>query len=301
MTTQAATLPAYAKLNLFLEVTGKRPDGYHNLESVFVEISLADRLHAVPHRANLISLLCDDPGLPLDSRNLVVKAAALLQRRCGIDRQGLALQLQKNIPAGSGLGGGSSDAAAVLRLANELWECGLDSGQLAAIGAEIGSDVPFFLYGGAALVSGRGENIAPLEDFPKKVEFGLAIPPIVSYTGQAYAAFRLPDPGKAKKSASAFVDAMRRGDVRAMEQSAFNRFEASVFAALPALQAIHAGLQERLACPVRMSGSGSALWFFAAGDWQANRDLQQWAEDTGVRLLSAHAVPGKWPSTHGQP
>lgn len=286
------SLPAHAKLNLFLEVTAKRPDGFHDIDSVFVQISLADRLYAEAHRANLLVLFCDDPQLPVDCDNLALKAVELLQRRCGIYHKGMKLRLHKSIPPGSGLGGGSSDAAAGLRLANALWECGLNREQLAAIGAEIGSDVPFFLHGGACLVQGRGEKVTPLPDFPEKIEFGLALPPIVSNTARAYASLRLP--GSAEiRSAQSFVDAMRRGDIPAMKAAAFNRFETSVFAALPGLQAIHHGLRERIACPVCMSGSGSALWFFAEPGWQENRDLQQWAEDTGTRLLSARALPAE--------
>lgn len=275
-------LASPAKLNLFLEVVGKRPDGYHDLESVFLEIDLADTLAARSVEDGHITLACSNAGVPHGDGNLVVRAATLLRRECGI-RDGIHFELDKRIPMGGGLGGGSSNAAAALRLANRLWKTGLSDRELAAIGLQVGSDVPFFLQGGVCLCRGRGEVITPLESFPRDIKLGLALSGIHSATADAFRGLRLPGSGRAF-TAEAFIRAMRAGDVEAMTKEAFNRFEETVFAALPALDALHRVLEKKLGHPVRMSGSGSGLWFFAE---ERNAD----ASHPGVKLLKIRPRP----------
>ena len=158
---QALLLLAPAKLNLFLHVLGQRPDGYHDLQSVFRCISLFDELHiAGLSGSQALTFTCDvDLGDPQD--NLVLRAAELLQQRSGTC-SGAQLTLKKQIPVGAGLGGGSSDAAAVLVGLNHLWSLNFSEAQLQGIGADLGADIPFFIQGGDAWVSGLGEQIEPL-------------------------------------------------------------------------------------------------------------------------------------------
>lgn len=158
MPAPALTLSAPAKLNLHLRVVGLRPDGYHELDSVFHTIGLADtvRLEAAPE----VRLTCSDPALE-GPANLALRAAHALRARAGEGR-GVHVRLEKRIPPGAGLGGGSSDAAAVLKGLNRLWGLGLSPEALAEVGAGLGSDVPFFLVGGAARVRGRGERVTAL-------------------------------------------------------------------------------------------------------------------------------------------
>ncbi|MFN8534697.1 MAG: 4-(cytidine 5'-diphospho)-2-C-methyl-D-erythritol kinase [Dehalococcoidia bacterium] len=155
-------LSAPAKLNLTLEVLGRRSDGYHELRSVLQTISLADRLTIEP--AEDLFFVCDDPQLA-GPDNLVMRAATRLREAAEVDT-GARIRLEKHIPAAGGLGGGSSDAAAALHGLSRLW--GLDWGpeQLAPLAAALGSDVPFFLWGGTALAEGRGERITPLPPIP---------------------------------------------------------------------------------------------------------------------------------------
>lgn len=252
-----------AKLNLFLEVVGKRPDGFHDIESVFVEIGLADTLHAALADSEASTLACDDPAVPTDGKNLILQAAELLRSECGLGGRtaGIHFRLEKRIPMGGGLGGGSSNAAAALRLANDLWRTGLSDARLAELGARLGSDVPFFLHGGTCLCEGRGERITPLPPFPANVALGLAVSGIHSDTAAAYRGLRLPAAPE-RRTAAAFIRAMERADVPGMTRAAFNRFEETVFATLPGLWAIHRKAERTLHRPVRMSGSGSGLWFF---------------------------------------
>lgn len=156
---------AYAKINLTLDVKYKRPDGYHEVEMIMQSIDLYDILHLSETSSNKIEITCNVPYIPLDERNLVYRAAQVFQRKTGIQR-GVAIDLKKNIPVSAGLAGGSSDAAACLRGLNRLWNLGLSLDQLAEMGAEIGSDVPFCLYGGTALATGRGEKIELLPPAP---------------------------------------------------------------------------------------------------------------------------------------
>lgn len=153
---------AYAKLNLVFEVLGKRADGYHEVKTVMQTIDLSDKL-VVEHWPSL-QVECDLPELSGQS-NLVWQAAAALARRRGIQARA-RIRLDKRIPVAMGLGGGSSDAAAALRMLNDVWETGASAGELAEIAAGIGSDVPFFLRGGTALAEGRGEAVSPLPPLP---------------------------------------------------------------------------------------------------------------------------------------
>lgn len=274
-----------AKLNLFLEVLGKRTDGYHDIESVFVAVDLADTMRAAPLAAGRVTVRCDRPDVPVDERNLAVKAAQLLRRECGV-RDGVAFELEKRIPMGAGLGGGSSNAATALLLANELWGTGLSPDELAELGLRVGSDVPFFLHGGVCLCRGRGEVVAFLPDFPPEVGLGVALSGIFSDTAAAYRGLALPEPGGARR-VDDFVQALASGDAEAMAAAAFNRFEATVFAAFPELDGIRESLGRELARPIRMSGSGSGLWFFTG----RNEELS--ATEGRAQVLSVRALPAR--------
>ena len=152
---------APAKLNLFLEVLGRRPDGYHEIETVMVAISLCDTLTFRDDPSGAIRLRCSDPALPVGADNLVIKAADRLREATGC-RRGAEIDLTKVIPAQAGLAGGSSDAAATLAALDRLWDLRLAPERLDALAAEVGSDVPFFNHVPAAVCRGRGERVEPV-------------------------------------------------------------------------------------------------------------------------------------------
>jgi 4-diphosphocytidyl-2-C-methyl-D-erythritol kinase len=162
-------LIAPAKLNLVLEVTGGRSDGYHDIASVMQTINLADTVRLTPAASIDFELAGGEfLGVPREGpRNLAYAAAHALAEAAGRDDLGVHIELEKRIPAGLGLGGGSSDAAAVLRGLNRLWGLGLDLEALTEVARAVGSDVPFFLHGGTAYVTGRGEQVDPLPDAPE--------------------------------------------------------------------------------------------------------------------------------------
>lgn len=161
-------VPAPAKLNLFLHITGQRPDGYHLLESVFMLIDWCDILHLELRPDGRITREDLGPGAPLPAHDLSVRAAQLLQQTTGCPL-GVHIGLEKNLPSQAGLGGGSSDAASCLLALNRLWGLGLSRPQLAALGLQLGADVPFFIVGHHAWVRGIGEQISPIQLAPAEL------------------------------------------------------------------------------------------------------------------------------------
>jgi len=153
--------PAPAKLNLMLNITGRRADGYHELQTVFQLIAIFDWLNFTPVENNQISLSCNSSAIP-EKDNLVMRAATLMRERSGTNL-GVNIELKKILPMGSGLGGGSSDAATTLVVLNELWELGYSVGQLESLALELGADVPVFVRGQSAWAEGVGEKISPIE------------------------------------------------------------------------------------------------------------------------------------------
>ena len=162
---EAQAFPAPAKLNLDLRITGKRADGYHNLESIFCLIDLCDTVYLKPRSDDLIILHTPTGGIPPE-QDLAYRAASLLQKHTN-SKSGVEIWLDKKIPTGAGLGGGSSDAATVLTVLNHRRECGLSRQQLIDLSATLGADIPFFLFGKNAFAKGIGEQLSPI-DIPKQ-------------------------------------------------------------------------------------------------------------------------------------
>jgi len=176
---------APAKINLFLRVTGRRPNGYHELDSVFVPVALSDRVGVAmrPSRTSAVTLRCDSPGLGPDEQNLAVRAARAFMAEFGISAE-VIIDLRKMIPAGAGLGGGSSDAGAVLRLMAQLCRV-VDPSRLAAVAVGLGADVPFFLAPVPSRVRGIGERIAQLRAFAQ-LAVVIAVPPFTVPTAVVF-------------------------------------------------------------------------------------------------------------------
>ncbi|MFZ3321721.1 MAG: 4-(cytidine 5'-diphospho)-2-C-methyl-D-erythritol kinase [Usitatibacter sp.] len=176
--------PAPAKLNLFLHVVGRRGDGYHLLQSVFTLVDLQDQLRFALRGDGAVRRVNDVPGVPPEE-DLVVRAATLLQEATGT-AHGVDIEVEKNIPIGGGLGGGSSDAATVLVALNRLWKTGFEAEALAEIGAGLGADVPFFIFGKSAWAEGIGDRLTPVEIAPRW--YVILAPPVQVPTPVAYGA-----------------------------------------------------------------------------------------------------------------
>jgi 4-diphosphocytidyl-2-C-methyl-D-erythritol kinase len=245
-----------AKVNLGLRVLGRRADGYHEIVTLFQAIDLCDTLEA--DDAPGLSLAVDDPSVPTDDGNLVLRAAHMLQRRApSTAALGAVLRLTKRIPAGGGLGGGSSDAAAALLVLSRLWGVTHSAEDLCAMAAELGSDVPFFIRGGLALGSGRGERLKSLRPIPER-PLVLGFPPFALSTGEVYRAFPAPltPPDAGVTVSRLFVNFAERNDFALVT----NDLEAPAFAMRGELGAFRDALVEFGAEPALMSGSGSTVF-----------------------------------------
>jgi 4-diphosphocytidyl-2-C-methyl-D-erythritol kinase len=260
MSRQRAQCPA--KVNLGLRVLGRRQDGYHDIVTVFQSIDLWDTLEA--STAAALTLAVNDPSVPSDDGNLVLRAARLLGERVPMAAgRGADLRLTKRIPVGGGLGGGSSDAAGALAALNALWDLGLDVGALARLAGELGSDVPFFVAGGTALGTGRGELLAALPALPER-PLVLGFPPFSLATAEVYRALRAPltPPEAGVTVTRLFVNFAERNDFAL----ATNDLEAPAFAMRGELVAFRDALSELGAEVSLLSGSGSTVFgLFVAG------------------------------------
>ena len=248
-------LLAHAKLNLTLEVLGRRADGYHEIRSVFQEIALADRL--VLHPAEGLSLECSAPGLAGES-NLAMAAARALAEATGCTL-GARIVLEKHIPAAGGLGGGSSDAAAALRGLNALWRLGLSTERLLALAARLGSDVPFFLAGGTALASGRGELLQPLPPLPE-TWFVLLFPPYPEVAGKTGRLYSLLNRGHYTDGAASrrLAEALASGRFDASHL--YNVFESVAPQVFMGIEEHMQALRDAGAERVHLAGSGPTLY-----------------------------------------
>lgn len=252
---------APAKINLTLSIIGKRPDGYHALESVMQQLSLSDTITI--EEADDIDFTCADAGL-LGENNLVVRAARLLQSQCPTKR-GARLHLEKHIPIQAGLGGGSSDAATVLAALNEFWEVRLPFDTLMQLAAQLGSDVPFFLNAPTGIARGRGEDITPI--MHRTVGYVvLAKPAIGLSTPQVYAKLHAPTLSTSKVShrnhpvTQAMISALQANNLEAVARSLHNDLEGPALAIMPALFPLRERMLEAGCQAVLLSGSGSALF-----------------------------------------
>ncbi|MBU1124517.1 MAG: 4-(cytidine 5'-diphospho)-2-C-methyl-D-erythritol kinase [Candidatus Omnitrophica bacterium] len=258
-------LPCFAKLNIHLRVLRKRKDNYHSLVSLFERISLCDRISLFPRADNRILFSCNDPDVPGDASNLCHCAAVFLRSKYGISK-GATIRLTKRIPVGAGLGGGSSNAAAVLQGLNTLWGLGLSLDELAGCAAKIGSDVPFFVYNTSfALVRGRGEKVYPLKKFAgEKWWHILVVPKIHVSTPFIYREWdKLKADSRLTKvqygdTLSCFVSKNRHFPFGA--ETLFNNLEQVTIRLYPEIAKIKQRLQKYGVTSSLMSGSGPAVF-----------------------------------------
>ncbi|MBI4432205.1 MAG: 4-(cytidine 5'-diphospho)-2-C-methyl-D-erythritol kinase [Candidatus Omnitrophica bacterium] len=250
---------APAKINLFLKVGPRRPDGYHDIETLFERVSLCDQITLSPARSG-IRFSCDDPSLPGDERNLAWKAAALVQKRLGISK-GISIHLKKRIPAAAGLGGGSSDAAAVLLGLNRLWRLRLSPNQLGRLALTLGSDVPFFVRGvSRAIGRGRGEKLCVISSPRLKIWLCLVKPPFEISTREAYEGLGPSSLTPQKSDVKMLLHSIQKGDAKAVSALLTNSLEHSLNKRVTAISKIKKRLLEEGALGSLLSGSGSTVF-----------------------------------------
>lgn len=273
----ALTVPAYAKLNLTLDVVGKRPDGYHDLCMVMQSIGLKDELILETAPGDGVHIRTNMSYLPSDGRNLAAAAARRFFEAAGQSVQ-LSIDLRKKIPVCAGMGGGSSDAAAVLRALNQLTGAGLSTGELAAIGERVGSDVPFCVLGGTALAEGKGERLTPLRALPPcaivvcKPGFSISTPELFG----ALSGKRL----RRRPDTQGVLAALEAGDLTGVARRMYNVFED----VLPPRQArtveeLKTALITDGALGACMSGTGPTVFGLFARQEAAQRAAQALREE----------------------
>lgn len=249
---------AYAKVNLTLDVLGKREDGYHDLKSVMQTISIRDDIEIDLETGKPWKLLCSKEGIPTDESNLAWKAAKVYFDRIGKDPNGLEIRITKRIPTESGLGGGSADAAAVLRALNDHYQNPLSILALAELGASVGSDVPFCVVCGTAMVEGRGERLRKLPDMPDCC-FVICKPPFSCSTPELYA--KLDETEIARRpNHQAMESALLAGDLGAVGENIWNVFDPVVTKDHLELNYIKSIFNSYGSVAHQMTGSGSAVF-----------------------------------------
>lgn len=280
---------APAKTNLFLEVRGKRADGFHELDTVFAELELADDLEVERATSGVLEVDCaGDPTVPSGPENLVWRAADALRRRVARPELGARIRITKRVPSGGGLGGGSSDAALALVALDRSWETGLGPRGLAPVAAAVGSDCAFFLEGGLQRGTGRGEVLEPLALPARPLDLVLVFPKIACPTPAVYKALAPHLPKGPPREPHALLLALAAGDVEQVGRELWNRLEAPCFELFPAVRAAKDDLARRGLVGTLLSGSGSTVFGLARDRDQAERVAAELCRE-GRRALATRA------------
>jgi 4-diphosphocytidyl-2-C-methyl-D-erythritol kinase len=313
---RAYSLIAPAKINLYLEIVGDRPDGFHELVMVLQSIELADQVDLRSLGTDSIVIHSNDPRVPNDERNLAYRAAALMIQQfpeCYAQYGGIEITLHKHIPVEAGLAGGSTDAAAVLVGMDLMWQLGLTQFELQELGAMLGSDVPFFIAGGTALATGRGEKLDPLPDLDHLYIVLAKYRSVAVSTAWAYKAYRQKfghtyrsstadlEQRRQKLHSQPMMAAIAQRDEKQIAQRLYNDLEKVVLPEFPKITQLRETFQQLGALGTMMSGSGSAVFALAESQAQAEQifqqmrktipdaDLDLWVtkfSNTGIRLAS---------------
>jgi 4-diphosphocytidyl-2-C-methyl-D-erythritol kinase len=281
-------LPAFAKINLGLRVLGRRADDYHEIRTVFQTVTLHDCLTFEATTDERLELTCTDPDIPIDESNLVLRAAKALRERYGVSR-GARVRLEKNVPAGGGLGGGSSDAAATFLALSRLWDLKTDASELSELGARLGADVPFFFTGGTALGTGTGTDIEPLEDAPK-AHLVIVTPAVRVSTAEAYEALGAPALTKAEGLVNLSVSRTETDFPDSLCDVMSNDFEAVVVRLYPEIGRARDALTSAGAVCGSLSGSGSSVYGVFESELEAGRAAETLGGAEALWRVSACAT-----------
>ena len=274
---------APAKLNLCLRIVGKLPDGYHLVDSLMVAVSLYDEIRiARSGKQNALSVKCDHPDVPDGEKNIVFQAARLLLERNKID-EGIQIVIRKKIPVGSGLGGGSSDAAATLLGLNRLFRLNLSRRTLAGLASRLGADVPFFLDGCPARVRGKGDRLTPLSGFPR-MWFVILYPGFPVSTAWAYRRFDKLTKGVTNTSITAYL---KKKDWMGLLN---NDLEIATVARYPKLALLKKRLIDEGANGALMSGSGSSVFGIFPAAEAARSAYHRLRKEEGARAFLARSL-----------
>jgi 4-diphosphocytidyl-2-C-methyl-D-erythritol kinase len=283
------SLPSFAKINWALRILGRRADGYHEIRTILQTISLHDDLRFSPHGDGKIQLTCDDPRIPTDEGNLIVRAAQALRDRFQVSA-GAAIHLEKRIPTKGGLGGASSNAAVAFLGLAHLWSLDVATEELIELGAQLGADVPFFFVGGRTLATGIGTALMPISDSLRQ-HLLVVTPNAAVSTADAYKALRSP-------ALTSLVDAsilsISRGAAEFQDSEPgvlHNDFERVIFEIEPEIERAQIALIRSGASKALLAGSGSSVFGIFDNREAQERALQEIRAEAGWRLFAAVTVP----------
>ena len=252
------TLKSRAKINLSIDVLGKRQDGYHLVEMIMQTIDLYDLIEINEKDNDQITIKSTSDEIPLDCNNLVYKAANLIKKTFNIDK-GVEIHIKKNIPVAAGMAGGSSNAAAVLVGLNKLWNLNLSNQQLEEIGLKLGADVPFCINGGAVLASGIGEELTPIKGLTKDVCILVCKPDLFVSTKEVYECIDSKDIDK-RPNNKFLIECLKNEDTRQLAENMFNVLEGVTVDKHPVIQQIKDIMTNNRALGAMMSGSGPTVF-----------------------------------------
>lgn len=281
-------IKSFAKINLGLEITGKRDDGYHNLRTLFQAVDFYDILEFKEIRSKEIILGGTDPSVPWDESNLIFKAASLLKERT-LSSRGIEIWVEKNVPPGKGLGGGSSNAAMTLYALNRIWALDLEKEELMNLAGKLGADVPYFLEGGFCLGMERGDRLTPLEDLDP-LSCLLVLPPFSVSTATIYERFALSLTSDAKDSK--IIRFLERREFELLE----NDLEETVFHQYPQLKDIKSLFGNQSSELSLVSGSGSAVFGLFGDSQKAENALKELRKDYKALLVETLSRERYWES-----
>ena len=288
MLTDEFTVPSFAKINWSLRVLGKRPDGYHEIETVLQTVSLHDELFFRLDEDSDIKLFCDFPNVPTDHTNLIVRAADLLRARFNL-QSGATIRLQKKIPPGGGLGGGSSNAAIALLALSQLWGLNLSLPELTGLASQIGSDVPFFFLGGRSIATGVGTELTPVADCAE-TSLVIVTPATAISTVTAYAALDS-HALTSSNSARILANSCSEADFSSCDQwSLYNEFEKVIFEMEPEIKRVREALLDAGAQDVLLAGSGSSVFGIFESAEAQRRALEVIQAEAGWRLFACNTL-----------
>lgn len=288
----ALVLRAPCKINLRLEVLGACPDGYHEVRTVVQAVDLCDELAFRPVPGGRVAVTCDHPDVPEGEGNLIIRAARLMRERWG-GGDGLEIRLTKRVPVGGGLGGGSSDAAVTLLALNELWGVGASTADLSGLAAELGSDVPFFLWGGTALCEGRGERVTPMREAGPG-HYVLVMPCVKVATSEVYAVLKN-DLTNRMLARNNDVSPVRGDGVEVVARALRNDLQGAALALHGRLREIWQKLEEvSESCKadgMLLSGSGSSFFMVFDGRERALRAAESAELALGIPCVAVRRHP----------
>ena len=266
-------IKAYGKINLTLDVVGRRKDGYHLLDTVMQTISIWDELEIQHSRQPGVHLQCNKDSLPTDSKNTAFRAAKFFLEDRGLENEGVYIFIKKHLPSRSGMGGGSADAAAVLRGLNEMYGTGLSADKLMELGAKVGADVPFCVVGGAARCTGVGADVEPIEPMPQcwlvvcKPPAGMSSPRAYSLLDQY--------PLSSTQATPRMLEAMAAGNLKRIGKGLANRFDETI--RMAPVRALKRAMMDAGALGSMMTGSGSSVYGIFETEQRAREAMEQLA------------------------